>query len=229
MGFFKNIGKALGKVGKAVGSTVAKAANVVVSNIPVVGSIYQAATNIIGKDLGDLGTVIQNIGNKNETSATDSAHAQMIHDALQLESGKATGFAVYDQDNKLVSYNGTPVIDGMYYTATNTEASYDSNPLVLPSVLQSGATNQAMVNALEQNGINPGAVQEALTGVAPKGNNVDLTPLLDYISSANGQLAMATPGATMPAGQAEGSNNKILLIGAAVLGILGLGYFLTKK
>jgi len=40
---------------------------------------------------------------------------------------------------------------------------------------------------------------------------------------------MVTGSVTLPAGQAEGSNNKILLIGAAVLGILGLGYFLTKK
>ena len=232
MGFFKNIGKALGKVGKAVGSTVAKAANVVVSNIPVVGSIYQAATNIIGKDLGDLGSAIQNIGNGKQTAATDSAHAQMIHDALQLESGMTTGFNVYDQDNKQVSYNQTPVYDGMYYTATNTEASYDSNPLVVPTAVYSGATNQALVNALAASGINPGAVQQAITGTTPQGSTADLTALLDLVNTQAGAQAltpaMVTGGATLPAGQAEG-NNKILLIIGAVLGILGLGYFLTKK
>ena len=240
MGFFKNVGKALGKVGKAVGNVakgavgaVANVANGLVKAIPGVGQVYSAVTNIVGKDLGDLGNLVSSIGTGKKSTGLDSANAEVIHESLQLDSGKTTGFAVYDQNNNLVSYNGVPVYDGMYYTPTRQEASYDSNPLLLPATMQSGATNQAMINALLASGINPAAVQEALTGTVPQGNTANLIPLLDVVGTQAGQTAltpaMVTGSVTLPAGQAEGSNNKILLIGAAVLGILGLGYFLTKK
>jgi hypothetical protein len=191
MGFFKNLGQGLakvtGKVTKVVGGVVGKAAHAIVSNVPIVKNVYGMVTNIVGKDLGDAGTALGNLADKGlskiyKGTASDAANAEEIHDGLQMESGKTEGFEISDHDAKAVSYPATPEYEGMYLTANNTEASYDSNPILLPAAISSGASNQTLVNAVSAQGINPSAVQYALTGETPRGNTANLTPILDLVS-----------------------------------------------
>jgi hypothetical protein len=244
MGFFKNvfkgIAKVTGKVTKAVGGVVGKVAHGVVKNIPVVGSVYGAVTNIVGKDLGDVGQALGNVTDnlaskiydKGKVTATDSANAEEIHENLQVDTGKTEGFQVADHDNKLVSFNNTPSYDGMYMTGTPNELAYDTNPLVQPATIASGVTNDTIVNAIEKQGINPEAVQVALTGAPAKGKKVDLSTILDLVSNtANTVKDTLSPAPVVElatAGGSAGSNKLPLILGGA--GLLGLlAYLFTRK
>jgi hypothetical protein len=230
MGFFKNLGQGLakvtGKVTKVVGSAVGQAAHAIVSNVPIVKNVYGMVTNIVGKDLGDAGKALGNLADKGLSkiyTASDAANAEEIHDGLQLETGKTQGFNISDHDAKSVSYPATPEYEGMYITSNNTEASYDSNPILLPAAISSGASNQTLVDAIANQGIDPAAVQYALTGQTPIGNTANLTPILDLVSGET------SPGVILAGSPALKKTSVLpwLLGGGLFVGVLY--YYFYKK